>query len=176
MPIDLSGLRASTAAADSASDVFLSVTTKRAGKIKGECATDGHTGDIGVSAWSWGVAANTAFGSTARTARRAYKHLVFAKAIDSASTGLLSALVGNDEVKEAKLTMRKAGGDAVDYFTMTLSDARVIAVDVDVAPDGRPIERVSIAFNKIDIDYKQQQSAGLGSGSFSFNDEVMAVS
>ncbi len=173
MPINIPEVTVGASGADAASDIFLGVTTKRAGKLKGECTTEGHTGDIGVFAWGWGVGANTAIGSTERTARRAYKHLVFTKGIDTASTGLLSALVSNDEVKEAKLTMRKAGGDALDYFTMTLSDARVIAFDIDVASDGRPIERVAIAFNKIDVEYKQQQGAGLGSGAFSFNDEVL---
>jgi type VI secretion system secreted protein Hcp len=174
MPINISELRVGAAGSDAASDIFIGVTTKRAGKLKGECTTDGHVGEIGVFAWGWGVSANTSIGATSRTARRAYKNLVFTKGIDATSTGLLSALVTNDEVKEAKLTMRKAGGEALDYFTMTLSEARVIAVDVDVGVDGRPVERVTLAFNKIDIEYKQQQGAGLGSGSFSFNDEVLA--
>ena len=164
------------AAVDAASDVFLHVQTKRAGKIKGEATTAGHADDIGVYTWGWGVAANTAIGSTERTARRSYKHLVVTKAIDSASTGLLSALVTNDEVKEATLAMRKAGGEALDYFRMTLKDARVVSVDLEVASDGRPLERVTFAFTKIDIEYKQQDAAGLGKGSYSFNDEVMAAS
>jgi type VI secretion system secreted protein Hcp len=163
-------------AGDAASDIFLHVQTRRAGKIKGEGTTEGHADDIGVFNWGWGVSANTAIGSTERTARRVYKHLVVTKGIDSASTGLLSALVTNDEVKEATLAMRKAGGEALDYFRMTLSDARVVAVEIEVGSDGRPVERVEFAFTKIDIEYKQQESAGLGTGSFSFNDEVMAAS
>jgi len=162
-----------SAVVDVASDVFLHVQTKRAGKIKGEVTTAGHADDIGVFTWSWGVSANTAIGSSERTARRIYKHLVVTKAIDSASTGLLSALVSNDEVKEATLAMRKAGGEALDYFRMILKGARVVSVDLDVASDGRPVERVTFAFTKIDIEYKQQDAAGLGKGSYAFNDEVM---
>jgi type VI secretion system secreted protein Hcp len=173
MPISIPQLAVGSSDGDAASDVFLSVQTKRAGKIKGEGTTDGHTDEINVLSWGWGISANTAIGSTERTARRVYKHLVVTKRIDTASTGLLSALATNDEVKEAKLTMRKAGGDALDYFTMTLNDARVIAVDIEVGADGRPIERVSIAFTKIAIEYQRQQSAGLASGAFSFNDEVL---
>ena len=173
MPININEL---TVDAKSTSDVFLRVQAKRAGKIKGEGTTDGHADDIIVFTWGWGVSANTAIGSTERTARRKYKHLVVTKGIDSASTGLLSAMVTNDEVKEAKLAMRKAGGEALDYFTMTLSDARVVSVDIEVASDGRPVERVEFAFTKIDIEYKRQQGAGFGTGSFSFNDEVMAAS
>ena len=172
MPLQLPELTAA-GASDAASDIFLHVQTKRAGKIKGESETEGHTDDIGVSGWGWGVDANTAIGSTASTARRSYRHLVVTKGIDSASTALLSALVTNDEVREATLAMRKAGGEALDYFRMTLSGARIVAVDIDVGADGRPVEKVSFAFTKIDIEYKRQQGSGLGTGAFSFNDEVM---
>jgi type VI secretion system secreted protein Hcp len=172
MPIQINELV--VAAASAASDIFLHVQTKRAGKIKGEGTTDGHKDDIAVQAWSWGVHANTAIGSTAATARRSYKHLVVTKRIDSASTGLLSALVTNDEVREATLAMRKAGGEALDYFCMTLKNARIVGVDVDVGTDAQPFERVVFAFTKIDIEYKRQQGEGMGTGSYSFNDEVMA--
>jgi len=175
MPINIPEVTGGAAGADCASDLFLHVQTKRAGKIQGECATDGHVHDIGLVTWGWGVSANTAIGSTARTARRMYKHLVVTKGIDTASTGLLSTLVSNDEVKEAKLTMRKAGGAALDYYTMTLSDARVIAVDVEVAADGRPVERVAFAFTRINVEYQLQDDTGSGTGSYTFDDEVMAA-
>ncbi len=160
---------------DAGSDIFLHVQTKRAGKIKGEGTTEGHKDDIGIYRWSWGVGANTAIGSTASTARRSYKHLVVTKGIDSSSTALLSALVTNDEVREATLAMRKAGGEALDYFRMTLSDARVVGVEVDIGADGRPTETVAFAFTKIEIEYKRQQGEGLGTGAFTFTDEVMAT-
>jgi type VI secretion system secreted protein Hcp len=160
----------------SGSDIFLAVQTKRAGKLKGEASTPGHVDDIEVRSMTWGVSSPTAVGAVAATARRQYKHLVIVKGIDSASTGLLSALVSNDEVKEAKLTLRKAGGDALDYWTMTLSKARVIGVDLEVDPHGRPTESVSIAYAQIEIEYKRQQGAGTSGASTSFADEVLATS
>jgi type VI secretion system secreted protein Hcp len=154
-------------------DIFLHVQTKRAGKIKGEASTAGHADDIEVRGWSWGAQAGSAIGSTAATARRSYKQLVVVKALDSASTGLLKALASNDEVVEAKLGMRKAGGEALDYYTLTLAGARVVNVDVDVDAQGRPIERVVFAFTKVDIEYQRQQAAGGSGGAFTFSDEVL---
>ena len=172
MPVQINELKVGGAAhGGSVSDIYLSVTTKRAGKIKGEATTEGHAGDITIHSMSWGVGANTAIGSSQATARRQYKHLTVVKGIDSATTPLMSALVSNDEVKEAKLTMRKAGGDALDYFTMTLNNARVVSVDIDVGPDGDTIERIGIAFTKIEIEYQPQQGLGIGSGSTTFSDE-----
>ena len=85
-------------AAALAGDIFLHVKTRRAGKIKGEASAPEHADDIVVNAWSWGVAAGSAIGSGQATSRRSYKHLAIVKRIDSASTGLMSALATNDEV------------------------------------------------------------------------------
>ena len=161
--------------ADAASDIFLHVQTRRAGKIKGEGTTDGHRDDIGVHGWSWGVDANTAIGSSASTARRSYRQLVVTKSIDSASTGLLSALVTNDEVREATLAMRKAGGEALDYYTMTLARARVVSIDLGVDENGEPTETVGFAYTKIDVEYKRQEGSGQSGTSTSFSDEVLAA-
>jgi len=165
-------LKPSPAGSDGRADAFLHVQTKRAGKIKGEGSTQGHVDDIEVRTWKFGVAAGTAIGSGAVTARRQYKHLVITKGIDSASTGLLSALASNDEVREAKLMLRKAGGDALDYYRMTLSDARVVGVDHDVDAFGFTTETVTFAFTKIDIEYKRQEHSGMSGGSFTFTDAV----
>src|SRR4051794_14079573 len=100
---------ANPGAAGSSSDIFLHVQTRRAGKIKGEASAPDHEDDILVSSWTWGVSAGSALATGQATSRRAYKHLTICKAIDAASTGLMSALATNDEVKEARLAMRKAG-------------------------------------------------------------------
>ena len=161
----------SKGAAASDSDIFLHVQTARAGKIKGEATTQEHKNDIEVQAWNWGLAASSAIGSGKATGRRSYRNLVVTKGFDSASTALLSALASNDKVTEAVLAMRKAGGEALDYYRMTLNDARVVAVDVDVDVDGKPVERVSFSFQKIEIEYQPQEHSGSGSGSCVFSDE-----
>ena len=173
MPIQIKELQVKAAGTESVADVFLHVVTKRAGRIKGEGTTEGHVDDIVVHTWTWGVAANTAIGSTQATGRRSYRNLVLTKGIDAASTALLSALVTNDEVKEATLTMRKAGGEALDYFSMKLSGARVVNVELAASPSGFAVEHVTIAFTKVEIEYKRQEQAGLGAGATSFIDEIL---
>lgn len=164
---------ASSAGAGIRADIFLHVQTKRAGKVKGEASTEGHADDIELRGWSWGAQAGSAIGSTAATARRSYKQLVVMKGVDSASTGLLKALATNDEVVEATLCMRKAGGEALDYYRMTLAGARVVNLDVEVDAHGWPVEKVVFAFTKIDIEYKRQQGTGISGGAFTFSDEVL---
>jgi len=162
-----------TDGAEGGADIYLHVQTKRAGKVKGESTTDGHDGDIELRAWHWGVAAGSAIGSTAATARRQYRELVVVKGVDSASTGLLAALATNDEVREAKLTMRKSGGEALDYYLLTLNNARVVGIEIDVDAGGRPLERVSFSYTAIEIEYQRQQGSGQSAGAYTFSDEVL---
>jgi type VI secretion system secreted protein Hcp len=155
------------------SDIFLHVQTRRAGKIKGEASATEHEDDIVVASWNWGLSAGSALGSGKATARRTYKHLTVFKGIDSASTSLMSALATNDEVKEARLAMRKAGDGQVDFFTIILGGARVSAIEIEVDDSGTPVERVEFAFTKVEVDYRRQEGSGQAGATSSFLDEVL---
>lgn len=153
-------------------DTYLHLQTKRAGKVKGECITPGHQDDIAVRTWSWGVTAPTAMGSVQATARRSYKNLTFVKGTDTATTALLSALATHDEVKEARLMLRRAGDGQQDFFCMTLKNARITAVDIDATEDGDVFERVAVAFTKVEIEYSPQQRTGQRGAGYVFTDDV----
>jgi type VI secretion system secreted protein Hcp len=154
-------------------DIYLSVKSKRAGAMKGESQASDHEDSIAIDAWSWGVAASSAIGTTQATGRRSYKSLVVCKRIDCATTSLMSVLVTNDEVKEAKLSMRKAGEGQRDFFTITLNSARVISVDLDCDASGETVERVAFSFNKVQVDYEMQAATGQRGSGFSFQDEIL---
>jgi type VI secretion system secreted protein Hcp len=158
--------------ADGANDVFLHLQMKRAGKIKGEASSKGHVDDIVVNGLSWGLAASSAIGSTQATARRSYKAVTITKGIDRASTPLMSALATNDEVKEALIALRRAGGQQDEYFTIKLSSGRIASLDQTVDASGNGIETFTIVFNKIDVEYRLQQSAGGAGGTSTFSDEI----
>lgn len=163
----------SKATAGAGADVYLSVKTKRAGVIKGESNAADHKDAIVIHGWSWGVAASSAIGSTQATGRRSYKNLMVCKRVDCSTTALMSVLVTNDEVKEAKLSLRKAGEGQRDFFTITLTNARVTGVDLDCDEHGEAVERVTFAFNKVQVDYEIQQSSGQRGSGFSFQDEIL---
>jgi type VI secretion system secreted protein Hcp len=154
-------------------DIFLTLSTKRAGAVKGESGAAGHVDAIVVDAWNWGVSSSSAIGSSRASARRAYKNLVIRKQLDRASTSLMSALASNDEVKELKLAMRKAGGEQHDFLTITLNNARITAIDIDCDATGKAVEQVSFSFNKVQVDYEMQASSGQRAAASSFNDEIL---
>lgn len=153
------------------SDAFLHLQTQRAGKIMGEATATGHVGDIIVTGWGWGLSASAALASD-KYERRSYTTLTIHKRIDRSTTGLMKAVVVNDEVTEAKLTLRRAGGQQEIYFTVKLGMGRVVSVSHQTDDEGLPQETVAIAFRKIDVEYQPQQATGFRSGSCIFNDEI----
>jgi type VI secretion system secreted protein Hcp len=160
------------AASGGACDIFLHVQAKRAGKVKGEARSAGHTDDIVVSGWRWGVSVSSSIGTTSATSRRSYSALTIDKQIDSATTALMSALVTNDEIKEAKLSMRRAGGAQEDFFLITLKDARISSVQHEAGADGDTVEKVAISFTKVEVEYRGQQTSGGRGASTVFTDEL----
>jgi type VI secretion system secreted protein Hcp len=104
--------------------------------------------------------------------RRSYSALTVIKSIDLATTGLMSALATNDEIKEAKLSMRKAGGEQEVYFVIKLESARISGVDHVALADGSTEETVQIVFNKVEVEYRTQKAAGIRGGSAMFSDEL----
>lgn len=152
-------------------DAYLDVKTKRAGKVKGESTTTGHIDDIIVKGWHWGVSCSSALASD-KYERRSYSVLTVHKLIDRSTTSLLAALATNDEVKEAKLTLRRSGGAQEIYFVIKLEKARVVSQRHETGPDGHPLETVAFAFRKIEVQYTPQAGAGYGGGTSSFVDEI----
>lgn len=173
MPVQIPALTA-TAGGGGAADYYLHVQTKRAGKVKGEAVAPGHQDDIVVTGWAWGVTAGSALGDTQATARRSYSALTVHKQVDSATTALMSALTTNDEVKEAKLSLRRAGGEQEDFLVITLKGARVTSLQHTGADDGGTRETMTIAFTEVQVEYRPQQASGIRGGAFIFNDSLPA--
>ncbi|HEX5686578.1 MAG TPA: type VI secretion system tube protein Hcp [Ideonella sp.] len=155
-----------------AADIYLDLTLKRAGKAKGESVAVGHQDDIVVLGFSWGVGAAGDAVAALSTGRRSYRHLVVCKRLDTASTALMSAVATNDEVRSAKLSLRKAGGAQEDFFSLTLEKARVVAYDIDTDANGHPFEKVTLSFQKVAAEYRVQSASGQMGASHSFTDDL----
>jgi type VI secretion system secreted protein Hcp len=161
------------AAADSSQgeDIYLDLTFARSGKVKGESQQEGKKDQIVIVGWSWGMHANTAMGGSGAAGKATVDELSVRKQVDRSSTAIMSGLRHNDEVKKAVVTMRKAGGSQVDYLTITIEKGRVTSYSVDTNGP-TPIEHLKFSFKKINVEYKDQRSDGLGGGAMIFTDEI----
>jgi type VI secretion system secreted protein Hcp len=86
----------------------------------------------------------------------------------------MSALRSNELIKKAVLTLRKTGKTPLEYLIITIENGRVMAVDIDAGDASNSptlIERVSISFNKITVDYTPQGQDGQPLGGTSFEDD-----
>lgn len=163
-----------------AGDMFLKIEGTRMGPIKGEAQDQFHRDEIDILSWSWGMAGNAS--ATATAGSRAsganqvsMQELTVTKGFDRASTALMVALRSNEVLKRAALTVRKAGGaKAVEYLVMTLEGARIRSVTLQGSGGGdQPvIEEVSIAFQKIAIEYRGQDTSGGGAAVSRFETDV----
>src|SRR5688572_24676032 len=136
-------------------DMFLKVETARQGVIKGESSDAKHKNEIDVVAWSWGMRSHTGLAGAGEGSKATLNELDVVKLVDSASTGLMATMRNNDVVKKAALTVRKAGSEPLEYFRITIQDARITALELQTS--GTEVtEKLSLAFKRISVEYTQQ--------------------
>ena len=156
-------------------DMFLMVESARQGPIKGEAQDEDHKDEIDVNEWSWGMQAKTALSGGGTSPKATLSELNIVKQVDSASTGLMAAMRNNDLIKKAVLTVRKAGGTPHEFFKISIENGRITSLDVDTAgftSTGHLSERLSLAFQKISVEYVPQGPEGLPQGSMLFDAEI----
>ncbi|MBI3897450.1 MAG: type VI secretion system tube protein Hcp [Gammaproteobacteria bacterium] len=160
------------------SDMFLKIETARHGAIKGETQDQNHRDEIDVVGWSWGMKANTPLSGAGDSTKATLHEVVIRKNVDSASTALMAAMRSNDLIKKAVLTVRKAGSTPHEYLKVTIEKGRITALDVDTTDfvnTGQLAERLSLAFQHINVEYVPQGADGLGRGSMQFDAEVSSA-
>jgi type VI secretion system secreted protein Hcp len=138
-----------------ATDIFAKL-----GDIKGESLDDKHKDEIELLSWSWGVTNPVTFaGSGAGQGKAHFHDLSFTHKIDKASPVLMQACATGVHLKEATITHRKAGKGQQEFLIIKMNDVIITAMADSESNDGST-ETVSLAFAKIDIDYRPQKADG----------------
>ena len=143
-------------------DMFIKLTG-----IDGESKDSAHTNEIDVLNWSWRIAQESTMhtGSGGGTGKAQVDDLEFEHYVDRATPNLFKYCVTGKHIPEAKLTVRKAGGNPLEYLKITLTDVVVTLV----SPSGsssdevKVRERVGLSFAKVKTEYTVQNQQG-GSG------------
>lgn len=165
---------AATGPAGGSGDMFLKVKGAKHGLIKGESQDDEHKGEIDVVSWSWGMQASSSVGGGGASGKATIHELKIVKRVDSASTALMLALRSNEVIKEAVLTLRKAGKTHHEYLKITIEQGRVTSLNIEAGdPAGSPhiSENVGFSFNKIAIVYTGQGNDGQPLGGMVYEDQ-----
>jgi len=141
-----------------ASDIFAKI-----GDIKGESPDDKHKGEIEVLSWSWGVtqSGTMAHGGGGGEGKANFNDFNFTHHIDKASPVLLKACATGEHIKEATITVRKAGKGQQEFLIIKMADIIVTGVAPSGAGDGAATaEHVALQFAKVDLEYKPQKADG----------------
>ena len=151
-----------------AADIFAKL-----GDIKGESQDSKHKGEIEVLSWSWGVTNSVAVaGSGAGAGKANFHDLSFTHKIDRASPLLMKACATGVHLKEATITHRKAGKGQQEFLVIKMNDV-IVTMLGDADSEDESMETVSLAFAKIDVEYRPQKSDGSLDAGIHFKYDLM---
>ena len=140
-----------------ATDIFAKI-----GDIKGESQDDKHKDEIEVLSFSWGVtnAGVISSGGGGGAGKATFQDLSIIHHVDKASPLLLKACATGTHIKDATITHRKAGKGQQEYLIVKLNDVIITGV-THGGSSGQPYsESVTLAFAKVNLEYKPQKPDG----------------
>jgi type VI secretion system secreted protein Hcp len=135
----------------------------RIGTIKGESRDARHKDEIEVLSWSWGVSQSgtMASGGGGGAGKASFHDFTFTHHVDKASPALMRACATGEHIKDATITVRKAGKGQQEYLVIKMTDVLVTNVSTSVSAEGEATsEGVALAFAKVDLEYKPQKPDG----------------
>ena len=135
----------------------------RIGTIKGESRDAKHKDEIEVLSWSWGVSqtGTMAPGGGGGKGKASFHDFNFTHHVDKASPVLMKTCATGEHIKDATITVRKAGKGQQEYLVITMTDVLVTSVSMSISADGdATMEGVTLAFAKVDLVYKPQKPDG----------------
>jgi type VI secretion system secreted protein Hcp len=139
-------------------DMFLKIDG-----VKGESVDKAHAGEIDVLAWSFGESNSgpVGAGSGAGASKVQVQDLSLTKYVDRSSPALLLQCANGKHYRTAKLTVRKAGEQPLEFLVLELNDVRVTSVSVGGSGgEDRLTENVTLGFAKFKYSYTPQKADG----------------
>ena len=154
-----------------ASDIFAKL-----GDIKGESLDDKHKDEIELLSWSWGVTNAKAqpTGSGGAKGKATFHDLSFTHKIDRASPLLLKGCATGQHLKEATITRRKAGKGQQEFLVIKMNDVVITSVAEEDDGGSGLVEAVTLAFAKVDLEYRPQKQDGSLDAGIHFKYDIKA--
>ena len=142
--------------------------------IPGESTDSKHKDEIVLTSFAFGVsnAGSLSSGGGGGEGKASFHDFNFTHKFDKASPLLMLACASGKHIPTATMTARKAGGrGGFEFLFIKMNDVLVTSSQTQASGDDFPTEAVSLAFAKIEVDYKPQKANGsLGAAtSFKWN-------
>jgi type VI secretion system secreted protein Hcp len=132
--------------------------------IQGESTASKHTNEIEVLSWTMGAQNATSItGSGLSAGKVKFADINITKPVDKSSAKLLELCCTGKHVANGVLTCSKSTGDKnpADYLTIKLNEIHIASFQGGGSQhDETGTESISLAFGKIEYDYKIQGKDG----------------
>lgn len=132
--------------------------------IKGESTDSKHKDQIEIESFSWGAVqtGTGAIGGGSGAGKVSFQDFHFTSKVSKASPLLMLACATGQHIKDAVLTVRKAGGKQEDYYVVKMTGGLVSSYQSNghSGADVVPTEQCSINFAKIEFSYAPQDDTG----------------
>jgi type VI secretion system secreted protein Hcp len=141
-----------------AADIFAKI-----GDIKGESLDSKHKDEVEILSWSWGVnqSGTMSYGGGGGEGKASFNDFNFTHHVDKSSPVLLKVCATGEHIKEATITVRKAGKGQQEFLIIKMNDIIVTSVSPSGSNDGGvTAESVSLQCAKVDLEYKPQKADG----------------
>ena len=141
-------------------DMFLKLAT-----ITGESTDSKHAEEIDLLSWSFAAhqtgTSNTGGGSGA--GRVSIQDLTITKKVDKSSPILFALCCSGQHLESGALTVRKAGGDALEYLIVKMEHVLITGFQT-TGSDGQDqlVEQVTLSFKRVGLVYTPQLDDGTG--------------
>jgi type VI secretion system secreted protein Hcp len=132
-------------------------------KINGESTDKTYANTIDILSWSWGASQSgtTHMGPGAGAGKVDVQDITFSKYVDRSSPTLLNACFTGDHIPTATFIARKAGGAAVEYIKIVMTQVLVSSVSTGGSGgEERLTETVTLNFASFALDYTPQDAKG----------------
>ena len=139
--------------------------------IKGESQDHKHKDEIEILSWGWGLhqTGTTHQGTGGGAGKVSVQDVTFTHWVDKASADLIKACCTGQHINKGELVVRKAGGDALEYIKITMTNVIVTNVSSGGSHgEDRLTENVTLNFQKFKYEYKQQLPSGAAGATPSF--------
>jgi type VI secretion system secreted protein Hcp len=133
--------------------------------IQGESQDRNHANEIEIESYSWNVSNPTSVGSGSGgggTGKASFSDLHLTSLVSAAGPNLMLACATGRHLPSALLTIRKGGGNGLEFLKIRLSDVLVSSFEESGDANGhddRPTDSFSLAFGRIDVTYTAQNGA-----------------
>lgn len=155
-------------------DMFLKIEGE---DVKGESRDSVHAEEIDVLAWSWGMTQSGSFhlGAGGGAGKVNVQDISITKYIDSATPNLMKACASGQHFDKATLTVRKAGGEQMEYLVIEMDKVLVSSVSTGGSGgEDRLTENCTLNFGKVKTSYTPQSDKGSEEGAIEFGWDIEA--